>query len=358
MNEQEREDCGEDAPEFARIVRIAEAACAEAGGVKLAATPAPAPEADPCLVLWKAMNQAGKVGNRTDDKLIVKFLRDAGYCIAATPAPAPDAERQALRYAQAEAVMPLIGPLLDAWENVTFSALGDAPELAKCLSEINKAMEGAEAPPAPEADELATAHEARRYAQSEVAYLKARLSGARLILMREMKEQGWTPPAPAQAQQAAEVPDDPCLVLWKAMNQAGKVGNRTDDKLIVKFLRDAGYRIAPAPAPEAVKRYAICHETEQICSACPTRSVACEAATPAQAQQAAEPYGYLRQTSSAANPPHGWAFHFAGKPGDVAVYLEAKAKPEAQQAKPAPCPHIGQCHPGLCPCHGIGEASK
>lgn len=46
MNEQEREDCGEDAPEFARIVRIAEAACAEAGGVKLAATPAPAPEAE------------------------------------------------------------------------------------------------------------------------------------------------------------------------------------------------------------------------------------------------------------------------------------------------------------------------
>lgn len=108
---------------------------------------------DPCLVLWKAMNQAGKVGNRTDDKLIVKFLREAGYCIAATPAPAPEAERQALRYAQAEAVMPLIGPLLDAWENVTFSALDDAPELAKCLSEINKAMEGAEAPPAPEAEE-------------------------------------------------------------------------------------------------------------------------------------------------------------------------------------------------------------
>lgn len=123
------------------------------GRLKLRATTAPAPEAakvpdDPCLVLWKAMNQAGKVGNRTDDKLIVKFLREAGYCIAATPAPAPEAERQALRYAQAGAVMPLIGPLLDAWENVTFSALDDAPELAKCLSEINKAMEGAEAEPA------------------------------------------------------------------------------------------------------------------------------------------------------------------------------------------------------------------
>ncbi len=63
---------------------------------ELTATPAPAPEADPCLVLWKAMNQAGKVGNRTDDKLIVKFLRDAGYRIA--PAPAPEAEPVAWRY--------------------------------------------------------------------------------------------------------------------------------------------------------------------------------------------------------------------------------------------------------------------
>lgn len=50
---------------------------------------------EPCVVLWQAMNEAEKVGNRTDDKLIVEFLRRAGYCIAtapapeATPAPAP-----------------------------------------------------------------------------------------------------------------------------------------------------------------------------------------------------------------------------------------------------------------------------
>lgn len=47
---------------------------------------------DPCVVLWQAMNAAGKVGNRTDDKLIVKFLLEAGYCIAAIAAPAPEAE--------------------------------------------------------------------------------------------------------------------------------------------------------------------------------------------------------------------------------------------------------------------------
>lgn len=44
---------------------------------------------------------------------------------------------------------------------------------------------------------------------------------------------------------------DPCLVLWQAMNEAEKVGNRTDDKLIVKFLREAGYGIAPIAAHDA-----------------------------------------------------------------------------------------------------------
>lgn len=42
--------------------------------------------------------------------------------------------------------------------------------------------------------EIDKANEARREAQSELAYVKARLAGARLILMRELKEQGWTPP--------------------------------------------------------------------------------------------------------------------------------------------------------------------
>jgi hypothetical protein len=42
----------------------------------------PAPAVDPCLALWQAMNEAEKYGQRTDDKLIVKFLREAGYVIA------------------------------------------------------------------------------------------------------------------------------------------------------------------------------------------------------------------------------------------------------------------------------------
>lgn len=56
------------------------------------------------------------------------------------------------------------------------------------------------ATPAPA--ELEKAHEARRQAQSELAYFKARLASARLTLMRELKEQGWAPaPAPLTDEQ-------------------------------------------------------------------------------------------------------------------------------------------------------------
>jgi hypothetical protein len=53
-----------------------------------------------------------------------------------------------LRDAQSEAVMPMIGPLLDAWENAD---LDEEPELAKWLASINRAMESAgdEAPSPP-----------------------------------------------------------------------------------------------------------------------------------------------------------------------------------------------------------------
>lgn len=67
---------------------------------------------DPALVLWQAMNEAQKVGNRSDDKLIVEFLRRSGYGIAAlaatseaSNAPAPaDEGLEALRKMPQEAV--------------------------------------------------------------------------------------------------------------------------------------------------------------------------------------------------------------------------------------------------------------
>jgi hypothetical protein len=40
--------------------------------------------------------------------------------------------------------------------------------------------------------------------------------------------------------------------------------------------------------------------------------------------KANEPFGYLHQTNIRENPPHGWAFYFNGRPGDVAVYTLGK----------------------------------
>jgi hypothetical protein len=60
----------------------------------------------------------------------------------------PEQERECLRKAQAEAVMPLIGPLLDAWECSSESDRDEHPELDKQLRKINRAMEDATPPAA------------------------------------------------------------------------------------------------------------------------------------------------------------------------------------------------------------------
>ena len=65
----------------------------------------------------------------------------------ATPEPVR-AERDQLRCAQADAVMPLIGPLLDAWENADREVMSQEPELSKQLKNINSAMEDADTRPA------------------------------------------------------------------------------------------------------------------------------------------------------------------------------------------------------------------
>lgn len=68
-------------------------------------------------------------------------------------APAPVAEeRGRLRAAQAAAVMPMIGSLLDAWEGADREVMGEEPELSKWLTKINSAMESAgDEPAAPSA---------------------------------------------------------------------------------------------------------------------------------------------------------------------------------------------------------------
>jgi hypothetical protein len=70
---------------------------------------------------------------------------------AAQPAPAQqpvNQERESLRAAQGEAVMPLIGPLLDAWESCSETMRGEQPEVDKYLRKINRAMEDATPPAA------------------------------------------------------------------------------------------------------------------------------------------------------------------------------------------------------------------
>lgn len=56
---------------------------------------------------------------------------------------AVEAERDQLRAAQVAAVMPLIGPLLDAWEQADREVMDEEPELVKWLKAINAAMETA-----------------------------------------------------------------------------------------------------------------------------------------------------------------------------------------------------------------------
>ena len=53
---------------------------------------------------------------------------------------APGNEHERLRALQAAAVMPLIGPLLDAWEGCSQDVRGEHPELDKQLRKINRAM--------------------------------------------------------------------------------------------------------------------------------------------------------------------------------------------------------------------------
>lgn len=76
------------------------------------------------------------------------------YALSKQPAasePVAWSEREQLRHAQAAVVMPMIGPLLDAWENSDREVMSQEPELSKQLRNINSAMEDADTHPAPSA---------------------------------------------------------------------------------------------------------------------------------------------------------------------------------------------------------------
>lgn len=80
-------------------------------------------------------------------------------------------ERSVLRQAQCEAVMPMIGPLLDAWENAEREVMEGQPELAKWLDKINRAMETAgDEQPAPQPMTYAVAWNLMQQVYSERRY--------------------------------------------------------------------------------------------------------------------------------------------------------------------------------------------
>ncbi len=82
--------------------------------------------------------QYGEVGTR--DVEVAEKRKLWGTALAAAREALADNELERLRALQAAAVMPLIGPLLDAWERCSQDVRGEHPELDKQLRQINRAM--------------------------------------------------------------------------------------------------------------------------------------------------------------------------------------------------------------------------
>ena len=128
--------------------------------------------------------------------------------VPATPEPVK-AERDQLRYAQADAVLPLIGPLLDAWENSDREVMSQEPELSKQLKNINSAMEDAQ--PATgepvawavltKSGKLHSAHSRRESAESRLDRWRKKQADAGLMYWACRVAPLYTHPAPS-------VPDD------------------------------------------------------------------------------------------------------------------------------------------------------
>ncbi len=112
--------------------------------------------------------------------------------------------------------------------------------------------------------------------------------------------------------------------------------------------------------------YDACEDTDNVGCLAILRTLlaeftAHEAAKPEPVGDKWAAFGYLRKTNSTDNPPHGWAFHFCGKPGDVAVWTsQISAAPVAQATgcdtadeylteKPAPAPEAAVT-PSRCQC--------
>ena len=144
------------------------------------------------------------------------------------------------------AVKPAVGPVA----SIYITADGEREfDDWKCALPVGRTeLYLAPAAPAPVQAQQADADLAmmlRRCASALQSAGRAGLQEQVLDLLRRKGLQG-SPLREAQAEAKPAPAVDPCLALWQAMNEAEKYGQRTDDKLIVKFLREAGYVIAPA----------------------------------------------------------------------------------------------------------------
>ncbi|ANN66438.1 hypothetical protein [Bordetella bronchialis] len=142
-------------PEWYRVpLDVVEPAASEAGAVPPAKTPEFAETIDYCNG-WNACRAAMLApapAAQPEKQHVPDMLAELGLNQHAQPEnqAAQTSEVDALRAAQADAVMPLIGPLLDAWEGLPNDLAGedDLSELKRHVAAINHAMLNA-APPAP-----------------------------------------------------------------------------------------------------------------------------------------------------------------------------------------------------------------
>lgn len=155
---------------------------------------------------------------------------------ALTQRPAAQTEREQLRSAQAGAVMPLIGPLLDAWENADREVMSQEPELSKQLKAINNAMEGASLPAPQQATPEPVQLDVVRQAIEERDAMESSYHALAQSMVYEGNSVSWWH---SKAKAYRNAIDD----VWRALRAAGI---RSDG---VKTCADGVRELAATPEP-------------------------------------------------------------------------------------------------------------
>lgn len=209
--------------------------------------------------IWKLAQECG-----FDDYELLPMLEN--FASKLTTSQPAQAEREQLRSAQAGAVMPLIGPLLDAWENADREVMSQEPELSKQLKAINNAMEGASLPTQPAAQATPEWLHLKSYGYAPGNYMSKCLRCGQTPAGLDKRATSCRPCAEAAYadQQATPEPvGEPAA--WRWFNSNGdQVTNWLDFKAAQKAnveaqVAEAGGRIEyaythPAPGvPEAIK---------------------------------------------------------------------------------------------------------